>query len=268
MFRHLSLSAAALLVAFSSSLASAAIIFNGNLTDTSQIRSATNNPFFAAGQTDVAGVNFHFGSTVAGGSNVQGIAFDNVDPDPNNSPYVLLQNGGAATLTLGGIFAGRERTQALNATGPNDTVLETVANQKYFVQTGETVTLTVSGLTASRNALVQVIGGDSGGGWTGQFRVNANGSLVGDWTTVTDENPLTASLFAFTTTTSATGTLALDFNIFTGSYASIAGFVISEEVLIAPVPEPSSALLLAVGCVVLAARRQPRFHRLAAAHIR
>lgn len=256
MLRNLSSLAAALLVVLSSSLASAAIVFDGSLTDTSQIRSTSNSPFFVGGQNDVVGVNFHFGSTVAPGGNVQGVFFDNIDPDPNASPYVLTQNGAGPTLTLTGVFSGRERTQALNATGPNDNVLETVANQKYYSNGGETVSWNIAGLNSNTNVLVQAIGGDSGGGWTGKYRVTANGNLVGDWTTVTDGNIATASLFQFDTTTSATGTLTLDFNVFTGSFASLAGFIISEEVLVPPVPEPSTFLLLAVGAVGLVIPRR------------
>jgi hypothetical protein len=262
MLRSFTVLAALVLVACSSAVASAAIIFNGNVTDTNQIRSATNNPYFAV-QDDVAGVNFyHSGSTVPSGNKLNGIGFDNILPY-SAGPFALTENGAGPSLTIAGTWAGRERNQNLNATSTpfnatNESVLETVANWKFYSNGSETVTATVSGLTPSTNVLVQAIGGDSGAGWTGQFRVTANGNLVGDWTTVTDQNASTASLFTFNTTTSATGTLQLDFNVFTGSYASLSGFIISEEVFIAPAPEPSSLLLLGLGCVALTIRRNRR----------
>src|SRR5262245_43598480 len=46
MLRQISSAAAAVVLACFPSFVSAAIIFNGNLTSTTQIRSATNNPFF------------------------------------------------------------------------------------------------------------------------------------------------------------------------------------------------------------------------------
>jgi hypothetical protein len=244
MLRRCFESSLAIAVALWASLASAAIIFNGNLTDTSQIRSASNSPYFPGGQTDVVGVSFHYGNTVASGNNVQGIFFDNIDLDPNGSPYALAANGTGPTLSVSGIssFTSRERAQSLDATGPNDTVLETVANQMYYISANETVTMTFTGLAADANYLVQAIGGDSGAGWTGQFRVTANGSLVGDWTTVTDEVKSTASLFAFDTTASPTGALVLDLNVFTGTYAALSGLIISQEVI--PAPEPGTGFLL------------------------
>jgi len=255
--------AALVLVACTSASASAAIIFNGNLTDTNQIRSATNNPFFAV-QTDVVGVNFYHTSpsplAVPAGDKVNGIGFDNIVPT-TPGPFALTQNGVGPSLTVGGTYVTRERNQSLNATSTpfdavGESVLEAVANRKYYVNGSETVTSTLSGLSPSRNVLVQVIGGDSGPGWTGQFRVTANGNLIGDWTTVTDGNISTASLFTFDTMTSATGTLQLGFNVFTGSFASISGFIVSES--IPPAPEPSSVLLLGMGCVALMARRNRR----------
>lgn len=269
MLRHFTVLAALVLVACSSAVASAAILYNGNVTDTSQIRSATNNPYFAV-QDDVAGVNFYHSSPttvlVTPGDKLNGIGFDNILPT-TSGPFALTENGAGPSLTIGASFGsnwgGRERTQNLNATSTpfnatNESVLESVANRKFYASLGDTLTSTVTGLTPSTNVLVQAIGGDSGAAWTGQFRVSANGNLIGDWTTVTDEDPATASLFTFTTTTSATGSLQLDFNIFTGSYASLSGFIISEEVYVAPAPEPSSLLLLGLGCVVLKARRNRR----------
>ena len=67
----------------------------------------------------------------------------------------------------------------------------------------------------------------------------------------------TASLLGFYTTTDALGRLQLDFSVATGSYAGIAGVIITQAV-----PEPSTFLIWSLGLLGLAwyaRRRRTRY---------
>src|SRR5687767_6716316 len=73
------------------------------LTNTSQLRTAANNPFFSGGQVDLVGVNFFYSNgqnpnNVPGGASsgtVNGVGFDNIDLDsaqaapPPSGPFTL-----------------------------------------------------------------------------------------------------------------------------------------------------------------------------------
>jgi len=244
------------------------------LTDSLQVRSATNDPFFDK-QLDLVGVNFYYdgaggssGGDVGGGT-VSGIGFDDAelsgatssDP-PSTTVFNLSANGPGPVMTIAFPFTSdnTERVQSLNAVGPDGANLETVANEIFYLSNGgnhpsATMTFTNLGINGGTPLFVQVIGGDSG--WNGDLDVTANGSDIGiDWTLAGDTDSSTASLLSFDTVADAGGNLSLSFTGNGGNFAGIAAITISSEFI---VPEPGSGMamlgMLGTGILVLRRRR-------------
>lgn len=243
------LPAAALAVGLLAASAHGAVQQDVLLNNSSQIVTMSNNPFFAT-QQDIAGVNFYYnGSGVASGSTVNGVGFDNINltgNPPPTGPFALYANVPGITFNFGMNVAGgdqTERTQNLAAAGPDASTLNAVANRMFYVgaPVQTSASMSFNGLGANRNVYVQLIGGDSG--WNGDLAVTANGGAVGTWTTVADSSSNNGSLFAFDTTTSATGALDLGFSIAAGNYAGISGIVVSGEGTVAAPPPPTQAAL-------------------------
>jgi MYXO-CTERM domain-containing protein len=243
---------------------------DATLTDTSQIRTAANNPFFGAGTTEnVAGVNFFYpAGGVAAGATVNGVGFDNIDmsgTNPASGPFTLTQNRPGVTLTQnmpwGGVDNG-ERNQDAMLTGPDAATANAVAAEMFYVGfvgcCHESASLTFAGLDPNQNLYVQVIGGDQG--WNGDLNVTANGTLVGEWETVADGATdafgigLNASIYGFDTAADAGGSVTLSFAIADGNFGAISGVVISGQV----VPEPAALGLLGLGGLALLPRRRAR----------
>lgn len=244
----------------------AAELVDGPLTDTSQIRTATNSPFFP-NQVDLVGVNFFYtnaqndANTPGGAASgtVHGVGFDNIDLDsesgspPPSGPFTLTQNQGG-TMTAAWNFplttSQQDRQQSVTVTGADAAALQSVAGEIFYLGGANehpNVTFTFSGLGASQPLYVQIIGGDSG--WTGDIAVTANGTSVGTWNEVADANANTASLYAFDTTSDTSGNLALSLAAL-DHYSGVSGLIIST------VPEPTTASLLALGALGLLRRRR------------
>ncbi len=231
----------------------AGIAFDGLLNHTNQIRTASNNPYFGVGTDDLVGVNFYYepggisGGAVGAGASVNGVFFDNVNLQgtfPPSGPFAVAANGVAATMALNMPWSqtneDNARTQNVGAVGPNAAILNTVAAEMFYLSTTAATPpfnhleagVTFSGLGADRGVYVQVIGGDTGPFiWNGDLAVTANGSPIGTWTSVADDNQNTGSLFAFETTTDNAGVLALNFRAVNGNHAAIAGMIISGRAL-------------------------------------
>lgn len=257
--------------------ARAAIAFDGLLTNTNQIRTASNNPFFGAGNTqNLVGANFYYepgrvpGGAVAPGSSVNGVFFDNINlagPTVPPGPYALTANGVAASVLLNMPFdqtePGPDRFLNLGAIGPDAATLNAVAHEMFYVSNTFTTAvshniaeMTFSGLGTSRGLYVQVIGGDEN--WNGDIAVTANGTSVGTWLNVADGNVNNGSLFAFNTATNALGDLTLKFQLVTNDHAGISAILISGQgVSQGAVPEPTSLLAwLGGGLALIGSRRR------------
>ena len=253
-----------------SASAHAAIVANGSLTDSSQIRTATNNPFFTTpGQTDLVGVNFHysggnvnFQSTpdVPAGT-VNGVAFDNIDmwngntsTAPAAGPHALSANGAGPTLTVTSSATYNDvRNQTTTIAGTDGANLQAVADEFYYFGTSDSrspLTLSFANLgVAEGEALyVQLIGGAIFGNGA-NINVSANGDSIGAWSvnTTTDE----ADLFGFDTVAGAGGSLELGLS--GGNFPGISGVIISTQI-----PEPSSVGLLSLGVLGVILRRRRR----------
>ncbi len=235
-------------VALCASTAQAVVQFDGVLSNTSQIRTAANSPFFGAGTTqDVAAINFFYapGGDVSLAASVNGVKFDNINmvgAVPPAGPFVLTQNvvGIGYSQSMPFTLDNNERNINLSAIGTDSANLNAVANEIFYISTGgdhPTAQMTFSNLGANRNLYVQVIGGDAG--WNGDLGVTANGSGVGTWTNVADVNPNNGSLFAFDTTSNASGQLQLDFTGVAGNFAGIGGIIISGQGILPPPPTPA-----------------------------
>ena len=230
-----------------------ATIVDTTLTSTTQIESATNNPFFGAGATtNIAGVNLYFSHPIAAGSSLNGVFFDNINMGaPPVAPVLLTANQPGVTLTLAtpGPRDNSERNQSLSSIGPDAAVLNTLAQDiSYVGGSGFTFnqldTFTFAGLGANQNVYVQTVGGDIAG-WDGQVLVKANNVTVGTWTS-TVSGP---SLYGFNATTDATGNLKLDFSVNSGNYSGLAGIMVSG---MESVPEPATwALSCLIACLLV-----------------
>ena len=228
-------------------------VIDERLSDTTQVADAP----FSDEMARHAAVNFFYspGGDTAG--TLHGIAFDNIalngSPGPPAGPFALTANGDPIALTLNMPFTSDNtpRTQNVNATGPDATVLNVVAGEMFYIggNNHATAQMIFSGLWPDTETYVQLLGGD--GGWNGDLLVLANNVEAGLWTTVADSSSSNASLFGFFATTDAQGQLAIDLSIAAGNYAGIGGVIVTQHV-----PEPTTLGLLALGGLALMRRRR------------
>ena len=225
------------------------------LTGTNQILPAGN------GFNLAAALNFIYPGAqggVAAPGTVNGIPFQNIAWD--NGAAQALTAGGSVTITP--VLGARQRFQVTGSTisGPDEAVLESIANTINFLGANEQVSTNLAGLPANTPVRVQVIGGDAGTGlnnWLGDLEVIVNGLVVGNWTVIADDNQNTASLATFTATTNGSGQLNMTFrqiNQPPGQFAGIAGLVVMTNVN--TIPEPASLSMLGLGALALLRRRR------------
>ena len=232
--------------------APAALVVDQALTDINQIRSATNNPYFGAGDTqDVAAINLTWtlsgpinatsGGAAAGGT-LQGIGFHDIDLS-----VAALRSGTGVTVAngLSGVtmdyqfavtsdFAPRNLiSTTLAGSDPDLTVAYNVAKTNHYISTGNhrPNILTLHGLGPYQPLYVQLIGGQHA--WSGTTTIFANGdgttegsgTNVGTW--ASNKTNMTPGLAAFQTNAKANGDLTLE--VQTGFYSGIAAVTVSGQ---------------------------------------
>lgn len=256
------------LVALPAGTASAAVI-----TNTSQIHTASNNPYFAPGQIDLVGVNFYFlgdgrfsapsGKDTPAGT-VNGVGFDNIDCNVSagalSGTYSLTANGAGPMLTITASYGFVvPRGQDTDIAGTDDTNLEAVANENYHFnnqgsgsrQNPLTLDFTNLGVAEGDALYVQLIGG-AYSNRSVTMGVSANDSSVGNFTITPTAN--VADLFAFETTAGPGGSLDLELTYVSGYEGGIAGLIVSSTAI----PEPASLAMLGLGSLLIAGRRHRR----------
>jgi hypothetical protein len=200
-------------------------------------------------------VNVHYSPGAAVSSSLLGIPFTNLNltgGTPPTGPFALA----GATLTMSFTNFGVDnsgRTQNTGATGTDAAILNTIANEMFYIgATNHTLaTMTFSGLSPLTDLYVQVLGGDDG--WFGDLAVLANGASVGTWMGVADSNRNTGALLGFYAQSDLSGVLQLDFSVASGNFAGISGLILTIQT-----PEPATMTLLAAGLGALAVRRRTR----------
>jgi hypothetical protein len=244
---------ALVLLAAPAGTATAALLVDAALTDTSQIRSATNNPFFGAGNTqDVAAINLTWtvtgpiqstsGGAAAGGT-LQGIGFHDIDLS------VTGQRSGTGVSVINGLsgvtmdyqfavssdFAPRNLTSTtLTGSGPDLTVAYNVAKTNHYISSGTNHRpniVTLHGLGSYQPLYVQLIGGQHSWNGATTIYVNGNGTTEGSGTNVGtweyNKTSFTPGLAGFQTNAKANGDLTLE--IQSGYYSGIAALIVSGQ---------------------------------------
>jgi len=220
-------------------------ITDASFTDTSQIRSAANNPYFGAGLTEnVAALNvtYYINTGIlpsydpegaygayAGGT-LNGIGFHNILLGSDSGVHVGDTVANALTgVTMDYSLSGGGRRLMNKAviTGTDSNVAYNVSAANWFRGATDTTTITLHGLAPNNAVYVQLIGGEHGWGTTPNVSLN-NGTAVA-WTsikpTVKTGNP---ALLGITGTTDASGNLLITM---TGSsYYGLAAVTVAQMI--------------------------------------
>lgn len=245
--QFLSASVAVLIAgAFLAPAANAGLIVDEHLASTTQILSSSN----AALGATLAGVNLYFTNSIAPGSSVNGIFFDNIDmgtPPVGTVSLTANQPGVTLAISLPGTRDNSQRTLGPAITGPDAAVANTLLTDISYLGASYNTpdSFLFSGLGANQHVYVQTLGG---GVWDGKLQVVANSSTIGTWTS-SDTGP---AIYGFDTNTDSSGNLQLDYSIASGTFSGLAGIIITEVV-----PEPGTALF-GMACVSVAALRRRR----------
>ena len=223
-----------------------AAVVDAHLSSTTQILSSANSTLGAT----LAGVNLYFTNSIAPGSSVNGIFFDNIDMgNPPVGPVSLTANqpGVSLAISLPGARDNSQRTLGPSISGTDAATANTLLRDISYLGTGNNTpdSFLFSGLGANQPVYVQSVGG---GVWNGMLQVVANSSPIGTWTS-SASGP---AIYGFDTITDSSGNLRLDYTIAPGGdFSGLAG------IIIAPTPEPTSAaLLLGSGAMLLLRRRR------------
>jgi len=226
----------------------AVLLVDQALTDTSQILSATNSPFFGAGNTlNLAAVNISY-STPVGSGTVNGIGFYDLElgTNPrtgNGIPLNLSPPEGLAGTTLDFNFDGdadmpgpRNLTSTVITGSPPADVaaLTTVATGNRYISATTNHRpniLTLHGLGPYQPLYVQLIGGQHNWNGTTTVLINGDGTTEGSGTNVgtwnSNKTNRTAGLAAFQTNAQANGDLTVE--IQSGSYSGLAAVIVSGQ---------------------------------------
>ena len=226
-------------VLFVPAFLSAGIIVDQALTNTSQIRSASNNPFFPGAQ-NAAAINISYG-TPAGGT-VNGIGFHDLDLNANpQAGNGIAVNNGAPGVTFDFQFGcasdcpGSRNLGSAGISGPDAGVANAVAlGNRYLTIPANNHAqniVTFHGLQSNADVYIQLIGGQHN--WQDTTRVYVDGdgvtqdtgTLIGDWTS--NKTNQTAGLFGFDTTTDANGDLRIGLS--TTRFGGVAAIIVQQS---------------------------------------
>ena len=227
-----------------------ALIVDAALTDTSQIRSATNNPYFGAATSNLAAVNLSYGTPVLG-ARVNGIGFHDLElnANPRTGSGIPLVNSLSGT-TFDFVFDGNadmpgaRNLTSVSLTGTDAATANQVAlGNRYISATlnHRPNLMTFHTLFPNAPVYVQMIGGQHG--WNGDTTIMVNGdgvtegsgTLVGAWES--NKTNRTAGLAAFEGTTQPNGDLTLE--VRSAFFSGLAAVIVQAGV---PLPPPATRL--------------------------
>jgi len=226
----------------------ATLIVDSQLTNTSQIITASNNAYFT-GQTDVAAVNLYWASQFStNGGSINGTNIFDINVTNNASNFYMLSSGVGLDYSFSGnASSSARRGSDRNITGTDDTVADALLRDIWYLGGNHSyMNLTFSNLLPNVELYIQLLGNTQ---WSGLPQVTANGTSIGAW----NSNSSGYSIYSFEATASATGTL--DVNITSSNYSGLAGFLVSTKGNNTSVPEPSTFAIFALGVMGLASRR-------------
>ncbi|MEI7899091.1 MAG: Ig-like domain repeat protein [bacterium] len=228
--------------------AQAAKIADALFTNTVQICSAANNPYFGAGLTEnVAALNltYYINTGITPSSNQEGNSGAYAGGTLNGIGWHNILLGGsygtATGVTVSNALTGVTMDYSLTIrgnrlmskaviTGADSNVAYNVSAANYYYNGGDTTTITLHGLAPNNAVYVQLIGGEHG--WNTTPNVSLNGGTAVAWTSIStthgersapNGNP---ALLGITGTTDASGNLLITM---TGSsYYGLAAVTVAQ----------------------------------------
>jgi len=220
-------------------------IIDALFTDTSQICSAANTPYFGALTQNVAAVNLTYYSNTGinssqnqegnygayAGGTLNGIGFHNILLGGSYS-------GTATGVTVANALPGVTMDYSLSGggcrlmnkaviTGPDAAVAYNVSASNWYRAGADTTTITLHGLAPNNAVYVQLIGGEHG--WNATPSVSLNGGTAVAWNSIKPTtftgNP---ALLGITGTTDASGKLLITM---TGpNYYGLAAVTVAQQI--------------------------------------
>ena len=218
-------------------------ITDESFTDTSQIRSATNNPYFGALTENVAALNVTWyqntgiapgqdqeaGYGAYAGGTLNGIGFHNILLGTGSAVHTgdPVDNALAGVTMDYNLDGGSVRNMNYTViTGTDAAVAYNVSASNWYRAGADITTITLHGLTPNNDVYVQLIGGEHG--WNATPSVSLNGGTAVAWdsikSTVKTGNP---ALLGITGTTDASGDLLITM---TGpNYYGLAAITVAQK---------------------------------------
>ena len=228
------------------------------LSNTSQIYSPSNSPYFGADTSHAAAVNFRLSTQpTMGGSSVNGISFYEITGVTSGTAVTDTSFSSGVNFDYGS-FTGTDRPlAATNVSGTDSTAADAMGTSTLYDDTTATpLNLDFHGLGANASVYVQLFGGryNTNSGWAGNVDVTINGGTTLVWNSA-NGNAGRATIYGFEAQADSSGDLTLDLAKDAGSgYFVLSGFVLQQEVI----PEPATVVLITMGFAGLALRRRRR----------